>query len=208
LIFRAKQLYSQVWNFVDQQRGNMELQLRALGVSASWENLVFTLDKKVIDTVYQTFKKMWDEGLIYRGERIVNYSTKYRTSYADIEVNHKKEKGTLWKIAYPTYDRVGEIVIATTRPETMFGDVAVAVHPNDKRYKDLIGTRVLLPLTEKEIPIIADDAVDPTYGTGAVKVTPAHDPNDFEIGNRHDLPRIQVIDFDGKMINVPSEFLG
>ncbi|MGB4420662.1 MAG: valine--tRNA ligase [Candidatus Saccharimonadales bacterium] len=206
--FSREQLYSQVWNFVDQQRGNMELQLRALGVSASWENLVFTLDKKVIDTVYQTFKKMWDEGLIYRGERIVNYSTKYRTSYADIEVNHKKEKGTLWKIAYPTYDRVGEIVIATTRPETMFGDVAVAVHPNDKRYKDLIGTRVLLPLTEKEIPIIADDAVDPTYGTGAVKVTPAHDPNDFEIGNRHDLPRIQVIDFDGKMINVPSEFFG
>lgn len=206
--FSREQLYSQVWNFVDQQRGNMELQLRALGVSASWENLVFTLDKKVIDTVYQTFKKMWDEELIYRGERIVNYSTKYRTSYADIEVNHKKEKGTLWKIAYPTYDRVGEIVIATTRPETMFGDVAVAVHPNDKRYKDLIGTRVLLPLTEKEIPIIADDAVNPTYGTGAVKVTPAHDPNDFEIGNRHDLPRIQVIDFDGKMINVPSEFFG
>ena len=206
--FSREQLYSQVWNFVDQQRGNMELQLRALGVSASWENLVFTLDKKVIDTVYRTFKKMWDEDLIYRGERIVNYSTKYRTSYADIEVDHKKEKGTLWKIAYPTYDRVGEIVIATTRPETMFGDVAVAVHPNDKRYKDLIGTRVLLPLTEKEIPIIADDAVDPNYGTGAVKVTPAHDPNDFEMGNRHNLPRVQVIDFDGKMMNVPDEFLG
>ena len=206
--FSREQLYSQVWNFVDQQRGNMELQLRALGVSASWENLVFTLDKKVISTVYQTFKKMWDEGLIYRGERIVNYSTKYRTSYADIEVDHKKEKGTLWKIAYPTYDRVGEIVIATTRPETMFGDVAVAVHPDDNRYKGLIGTRVLLPLTDREIPIIADEAVDPTYGTGAVKVTPAHDPNDFEIGNRHNLKRIQVIDFDGKMINVPDEFLG
>jgi len=206
--FSREQLYSQVWNFVDQQRGNMELQLRALGVSASWENLVFTLDKKVISTVYQTFKKMWDEGLIYRGERIVNYSTKYRTSYADIEVDHKKEKGTLWKIAYPTYDRVGEIVIATTRPETMFGDVAVAVHPDDNRYKGLIGTRVLLPLTDREIPIIADEAVDPAYGTGAVKVTPAHDPNDFEIGNRHNLKRIQVIDFDGKMINVPDEFLG
>ena len=206
--FSREQLYSQVWNFVDKQRGNMELQLRALGVSCSWDDLVFTLDKKVIDTVYDTFKKMWDDGLIYRGERIVNYSTKYRTSYADIEVDHKKEKGTLWKIAYPTYDRVGEIVIATTRPETLFGDTAVAVHPNDGRYKDLIGTRVLLPLTDKEIPIIADEAVDPNYGTGAVKVTPAHDPNDFEMGNRHDLPRVQVIDFNGTMINVPDEFYG
>lgn len=206
--FSREQLYSQVWNFVDKQRGNMELQLRALGVSCSWNDLVFTLDKKVIDTVYDTFKKMWNDGLIYRGERIVNYSTKYRTSYADIEVDHKKEKGTLWKIAYPTYDRVGEIVIATTRPETLFGDTAVAVHPNDGRYKDLIGTRVLLPLTEKEIPIIADEAVDPNYGTGAVKVTPAHDPNDFEMGNRHDLPRVQVIDFNGTMINVPDEFYG
>ncbi len=206
--FSREQLYSQVWNFVDRQRGNMELQLRALGVSCSWKNLVFTLDKKVIDTVYQTFKKMWDEGLIYRGERIVNYSTKYHTSYADIEVDHKTEKGTLWNIAYPTYDRIGEIVIATTRPETIFGDTAIAVHPNDKRYKDLIGTRVLLPLTDREILVIADEFVDPDYGTGAVKVTPAHDPNDFEIGQRHDLPRIQVIDFDGTMINVPPEFAG
>lgn len=206
--FSREQLYSQVWNFVDQQRGNMELQLRSLGVSATWKNLVFTLDKKVIDTVYETFKKMWDDGLIYRGERIVNYSTKYHTSYADIEVNYKKEKGSLWKIAYPTYDKIGEIVVATTRPETMFGDVAVAVHPNDKRYKDLIGTRVLLPLTDREIPIIADDTVDMNYGTGAVKITPAHDPNDFEMGLRHNLEQIQVIDFDGKMTNVPPEFAG
>jgi valyl-tRNA synthetase len=206
--FSREQLYSQVWNFVDQQRGNMELQLRALGVSADWKDLVFTLDKKVIDTVYGTFKKMWDEGLIYRGERIVNYSTKYQTSYADIEVDHKQEKGTLWQIAYPTYDRIGEIVIATTRPETLFGDTAVAVNPNDERYKNLIGTRVLLPLTDREIPIIADDYVDSSYGTGAVKITPAHDPNDFEVGQRHNLERVQVIDFDGKMINVPSQFVG
>lgn len=206
--FSREQLYSQVWNFVDKQRGNMELQLRALGVSCSWKNLVFTLDKKVIDTVYKTFKKMWDEGLIYRGERIVNYSTKYHTSYADIEVNHKTEKGKLWNIAYPTYDKIGEIVVATTRPETIFGDTAVAVHPDDKRYKDYIGKRVLLPLVDKEIPVIADEFVDMSYGTGAVKVTPAHDPNDFEIGQRHDLERIQVIDFDGTMMNVPSEFAG
>lgn len=206
--FTREQLYSQVWNFVEQQRGNMELQLRALGVSASWNDLVFTLDKKVIGTVYDTFKKLWDEGLMYRGERIVNYSTKYQTSYADIEVDHRTEKGTLWEIAYPTLDAVGEIIIATTRPETLFGDTAVAVHPEDTRYKHLIGTRVQLPLTGKEIPIIADEYVDPTFGTGAVKITPAHDPNDFEVGQRHDLPRVQVIDFDGTMINVPTQFAG
>ncbi|MNH75245.1 Valine--tRNA ligase [compost metagenome] len=206
--FTREQLYSQVWNFVEQQRGNMELQLRALGVSASWNDLVFTLDEKVIKTVYGTFKRLWDEGLIYRGERIVNYSTKYQTSYADIEVDHKLEKGTLWNIAYPTLDKIGEIIVATTRPETMLGDVAIAVHPDDERYKDLIGTRVQLPLTDREIPIIADDYVDMNFGTGAVKITPAHDPNDFEMGQRHNLERIQVIDFDGRMINVPSQFLG
>ena len=206
--FTREQLYSQVWNFVDQQRGNMELQLRALGVSCSWKDLVFTLDKKVIDTVNSTFHKLWNDKLIYRGERMVNYSTKYRTSYADIEVDHKKEKGTLWNIAYPTYDRIGEIIVATTRPETIFGDTAIAVHPYDLRYKKLIGTRVLLPLTDREIYVIADELVDPNFGTGAVKVTPAHDPNDFEIGKRHKLNRIQVIDFDGTMINVPAEFAG
>lgn len=206
--FTREQLYSQVWNFVEQQRGNMELQLRALGVSASWNDLVFTLDEKVIKTVYSTFKRLWDEGLIYRGERIVNYSTKYQTSYADIEVDHKLEKGTLWNIAYPMLDKIGEIIVATTRPETMLGDVAIAVHPDDERYKDLIGTRVQLPLTDREIPIIADDYVDMNFGTGAVKITPAHDPNDFEMGQRHNLERIQVIDFDGRMINVPSQFMG
>ena len=123
--FNREELYGQVWDFVEKQRGNMELQVRALGTSASWDNLVFTLDNKVIKTVYQTFKKLWDEGLIYRGERIVNYSTKYQTSYADIEVDHKVEKGTLWHIVYPTIDKIGEVVIATTRPETLFGDVAV-----------------------------------------------------------------------------------
>lgn len=206
--FTREQLYSQVWNFVDQQRGNMELQLRALGVSADWKDLVFTLDQKVITTVYSTFKKLWSEGLIYRGERIVNYSTKYQTSYADIEVDHRTEKGTLWKIAYPMLDHIGELVIATTRPETLLGDVAVAVHPDDERYKKLIGGRVQLPLVDREIPIIADEYVDPKFGTGVVKITPAHDPNDFDIGQRHQLEPLQVIDFDGTMINVPSQFTG
>ena len=206
--FSREQLYTQVWDFVDQQRGNMELQLRAIGVSASWDHLVFTLDNKVIKTVNSTFKKMWDEGLIYRGERIVNYSTKYQTSYSDIEVDHKQEKGTLWHIAYPLIDKIGEIIIATTRPETLFGDTAVAVNPNDERYKHLIGSHVVLPLAGREIPIIADEYVDAAFGTGAVKITPAHDPNDFEVGQRHELERIQVIDFDGTMINVPEHFMG
>ena len=206
--FSRDQLYSQVWNFVQEKRGNMELQLRALGVSASWKHLTFTLDDKVINTVYDTFKKMWDDNLVYRGERIVNYCTKHQTSFADIEVEHKNEKGKLWKIAYPTLDKIGEIIIATTRPETMLGDVAVAVHPDDERYKKLIGTRILLPIVDKEIPIIADEYVDMSYGTGAVKITPAHDPNDFEIAKRHDLPIESVISPEGKMINVPAQFLG
>lgn len=206
--FSRDQLYSQVWNFVQEKRGNMELQLRALGVSASWKHLTFTLDDKVINTVYDTFKKMWDDNLVYRGERIVNYCTKHQTSFADIEVEHKNEKGKLWKIAYPTLDKIGEIIIATTRPETMLGDVAVAVHPDDERYKKLIGTRILLPIVDKEIPIIADEYVDMSYGTGAVKITPAHDPNDFEIAKRHDLSIESIISPEGKMINVPAQFLG
>ena len=206
--FSRDQLYSQVWNFVQEKRGNMELQLRALGVSASWKHLTFTLDDKVINTVYDTFKKMWDDNLVYRGERIVNYCTKHQTSFADIEVEHKNEKGKLWKIAYPTLDKIGEIIVATTRPETMLGDVAVAVHPDDERYKKLVGTRILLPIVDKEIPIIADEYVDMSYGTGAVKITPSHDPNDFEIAKRHDLPIESIISPEGKMINVPAQFLG
>lgn len=206
--FSREQLYAQVWDFVDKQRGNMELQLRALGVSADWSRLVFTLDEKVIRTAYATFKTLWDEQLIYRGERIVNYCTTHQTSFADIEVEHKNEKGKLYKIAYPTLDKIAEIVVATTRPETLLGDTAVAVHPDDERYKHLIGSHVLLPLTDREIPVIADEYVDPAFGTGAVKITPAHDPNDFEVGKRHDLERIQVIDFDDTMINVPSQFAG
>lgn len=207
--FSREELYGQVWDFVEARRGDMELQLRALGMSCSWNDSVFTLDKKVIDTVYETFKKMWDDKLIYRGERIVNYCTKHQTSFADIEVEHKEEKSNLWHIAYPLLDHVGEIVVATTRPETLLGDTAVAVHPDDERYKRLIGTRVQLPLTDREIPIIADDAIDPSFGTGAVKVTPAHDPTDFDIGQRHDLPRIKVVGQDGLMTDeTPPSFQG
>lgn len=206
--YGREELYKQVWDFVHQQRGNMELQVRAIGVSASWNDLVFTLDDKVISTVYKTFQKLWDEGLVYRGERIVNYSTAYQTSYADIEVDHKQEKGGLWHIAYKIVGEPGEIVVATTRPETLFGDSAVAVHPDDERYKHLVGKTVSLPITGRELPIIADEYVDPAFGSGAVKITPAHDPNDFEVGKRHNLERPQVIDFDGTLMNVPAEFEG
>ena len=206
--FNREELYAQVWDFVAKRRGDMELQLRAIGVGADWDDLVFTLDDKVIKTVYDTFEKMWQDGYIYRGKRIVNYCTQHQTSFSDYEVVHKNEKGKLWEIAYPLIDKVGEIVIATTRPETMFGDVAVAVNPNDERYKDLVGCKALLPIVKREIPIIADDYVDPAYGTGMVKITPAHDPNDFEVGKRHNLELVQVIDFDGKMINVPGQFVG
>lgn len=195
--FSREGLYNQVWDYVAARRGDMELQLRALGVGASWDDLVFTLDKKVTDTVYETFKKLWEEKLIYRGERIVNFCTKHQTSFADIEVVYKELPGKLYYVNYPLLDRVGEIEVATTRPETMLGDTAIAVHPDDERYKDLVGTTVQVPIVHREIPIIADEGVDPNFGTGAVKVTPGHDPLDFEIGERHNLPIITVIDFDG-----------
>lgn len=197
--FTREELYDQVWKYVSARRGDMELQLRALGVGASWDDLVFTLDEKVITTVYGTFKKLWDEGLVYRGERIVNFCTKHQTSFADIEVAYKEVPGKLYHVAYPLLDKVGEIVVATTRPETILGDTAIAVHPDDERYKDLIGMSVQVPIVHREVPIVADEAVDPSFGTGAVKVTPGHDPVDFEIGQRHDLPIITVIDFDGTM---------
>jgi len=200
--YSRDELYARVWDFVQMQRGNMELQLRALGASCSWDDLTFTLDENVIDRVYTTFEKMWNDGLIYRGEKLVNFCPKHQTAFADIEVEHKDEKGTLWDIAYD------DIVVSTTRPETLFGDAAVAVNPEDERYKDLIGKTVHLPLTNREIPVIADEHADPEYGTGAVKITPAHDFDDFEVGERHNLPRLQVISEDGHMINVPEKYEG
>ena len=200
--YDRNELYARVWDFVAEQRGNMELQLRALGASCSWDDLTFTLDENVIDRVYTTFEKMWNDGLIYRGEKLVNFCPKHQTAFADIEVEHKDEKGTLWDIAYD------DIVVSTTRPETLFGDVAVAVNPEDARYKDRIGQTIHLPLTDREIPIIADEHADPEYGTGAVKITPAHDFDDFEVGERHNLERIQVISEDGAMINVPEKYAG
>lgn len=203
--YSREQLYQMTWDFVEKNRGNMELQIRALGASCDWSSTVFTLDEKVIKTVYQTFHKLWDDGLIYRGNRIVNYCPHHQTSFADIEVEYKEEKSHLWHIAYPLSNGEGSIEVATTRPETMLGDVAIAVHPDDEQYKDLIGQTVVVPLVGREIPIIADDAVELGFGTGAVKITPAHDPLDFEIGQRHNLKQIQIIGLDGKLTDAAPE---
>lgn len=215
--YTRDELYARVWDFVEEQRGNMELQVRALGASCAWDDLTFTLDENVVAQVYKTFEKMWKDGMIYRGEKLVNYCPKHQTAFADIEVVHEDEKGKLWEIAYPLVsvpeDMVDsasdftkrELVVSTTRPETLFGDVAVAVNPEDERYQDMIGGLVELPLTGRTIPVIADEHADPAYGTGAVKITPAHDFDDFEVGERHDLPRIQVIGEDGRMLEAAGE---
>lgn len=207
--FSREELYDQIYAFVSKNRDNYENQFRQLGAGVDWSRFAFTLDEKIVKGAYATFKKMWDEGLIYRGERLVNYCTFHGTAFADIEVEHKEEKGSLWYIRYPLTDGSGELTVATTRPETMFGDTAVAIHPDDKRHAKFIGKTVKLPLTNREIPVIADDFVDIEFGTGAVKITPAHDPNDYEAGKRHDLPMPSVITFEGTMsADVPSEYRG
>ncbi len=206
--FTREELYKGIWEFVAENRDNFENQYRRLGASVDWNSYTFTLDDKIINRAYKTFKKMWSDGLIYRGERLVNFCTFHGTAFADIEVEYKEEQGHLWYITYPLTDGSGEIVVATTRPETMLGDVAVSVHPEDERYKDFIGKTAKLPLTDREIPIIADDFVDKDFGTGAVKITPAHDPNDFEAGERHDLPKMSVISHEGRMTDVPKRYLG
>ncbi len=207
--YSREELYKQIWAFVALNRQNFESQLRKIGVSCDWSRFTFTLDDKIIATAYKTFKKMWDEGRIYRGERLVNFCTFHGTSFSDIEVVYREVKGHLWHIKYPLTDGSGSITVATTRPETMLGDTAVAVNPKDSRYQHLIGKTVKLPLTHREIPIIADEFVDKAFGSGAVKITPAHDPNDYDIAQRHDLPFISVIDHEGKMTSqVPEAYRG
>ncbi len=206
--FTREELYKQVWDFVAGHRHTFENQFRELGASVDWSRFTFSLDEKIIRRVYDTFKQMWDDGLIYRGERLVNFCTFHGTSFADIEVEFKEEPGHLWYIKYPLTDGSGSVTVATTRPETMLGDTAVAVNPKDKRYTQFIGKTIKLPLTNREIPIIADDFVDVKFGTGAVKITPAHDPNDFEAAGRHDLPMITVIDHEGKMTHQAGHAYG
>lgn len=215
--YSRDELYARVWDFVQEQRGNMELQVRALGASCAWPDLTFTLDENVVSWVYQTFEKMWNDGMIYRGEKLVNFCPKHQTAFADIEVEHVDEDGKLWDIAYEVVSKPEdmvddasdfekrEIIVSTTRPETIFGDMAVAVNPEDERYKDIIGGLVKLPLTDRTIPIVADEHADPEYGTGAVKITPAHDFDDFEVGERHGLERLRVIGEEGKMTEAAGE---
>lgn len=207
--FSREDLYRQIWDFVAMNRGSFEKQLRRMGASCDWTRYTYTLDEKIVKRAYATFKKMWDEGLIYRGERLVNFCTFHGTGFADIEVAYKEEKGHLWYIDYPLTDGSGIVTVATTRPETMLGDTAVAVSPKDARYKKHLGKTIKLPLTQREVPIIADDMVDPEFGTGAVKITPAHDPNDYEVAKRHDLPFISVISHEGKLTHdVPEPYRG
>jgi len=205
-----------VWQWKEQYGGIILQQMRKLGCSYDWRRERFTMDEHYARAVLETFIRLWNEGLIYRGYRIVNWCPRCLTALSDLEVerNEEGEPGHLWFIRYPLKRDGGRetrdefIVVATTRPETMLGDTAVAVHPDDERYRHLIGATVILPLVGREIPIIADPAVDPEFGTGAVKVTPAHDPADFEIAERHNLPKVLVMDDYGRMINVPDRFAG
>ncbi|MDQ3158550.1 MAG: valine--tRNA ligase [bacterium] len=206
--FTREELYKQIFDFVEENKKLYEVQFRRLGASADWTRYTYTLDNHIIERAYETFKKMWDEGLIYRGERLVNFCTKHGTGFADIEVEHEEQKGSLWYIDYPLSDGSGHVTVATTRPETMLGDTAVAVHPDDKKYAKFIGKTVSLPLSDREIPIIADEMVETEFGTGAVKITPAHDPNDFALAERHDLPMISVIGEDGNMTENAGEYRG
>ncbi|MCL4397941.1 valine--tRNA ligase [Patescibacteria group bacterium] len=196
-------LYKMIWDFVDKNKQTVRDQLKKLGFSLDWSREKFTLDPDTLKIVFQTFEKMRKEGLVYKGERIVNYCPRCGTAFSDLEVDYTERDDKLYFLNY------GLLHIATTRPETIFADAAIAVNPKDKHYKSLIGKTAVIPLINKEIPIISDEAVDIKFGTGALKVTPAHDPLDFEIGNRHDLPQITIIDFSGRLnSNVPEKYRG
>jgi valyl-tRNA synthetase len=202
--FDNETLYKKIWDFVEENRGNMENQLKRLGFSLDWTRKVFTLNPKVVKIVYKTFKKLYDDGLLYRSKRLVNYCTKCGTGFSDLEVKYIEEKTPLYYLKY------GPFILATTRPETKFGDTAVAVNPKDKRYKKWIGKEIEVSgLTGKfKLKVIADEMVDPNFGTGVVKITPAHDPNDFEVGKRHNLPLKQIIGFDGKLTKETGPYAG
>jgi len=196
------------WAWKRQYGNRITQQLRKLGTSCDWSRERFTMDEGCSQAVQEVFVRLYEKGLIYRGNYIINWCPKCQTTISDIEVEHEPRKGHIWHIRYPVIDSDRYIVVATTRPETMLGDTAVAVHPEDERYKDLIGRQVMLPLMDRPIPIIADEYVDKEFGTGAVKVTPAHDPNDFEMGLRHNLEQICVMDRHAKMNENAGNYQG
>ena len=198
-----------VWEWKEESGGKITKQMRRLGTSPDWNRERFTMDQGLSETVNEVFVKLYQDGLIYRGKRLVNWDVKLQTAVSDLEVIQEEENGYLWHIAYPLVNNPQQkLIVATTRPETMLGDVAVMVHPDDKRYKKLIGQKVRLPLVNREIPIIADDYVDMEFGTGVVKVTPAHDFNDYEVGKRHELEMITIMTLDGFINEFGGEFAG
>jgi valyl-tRNA synthetase len=194
-----EEFVKRVWEWKELYGGTIIKQLRKLGTSCDWERERFTMDEGLSNAVQEVFIRLYEKGLVYKGKYIVNWCPKDHTALSDDEVNYSDSNGHLWYIRYPFVDGEGFLTVATTRPETMLGDAAVAVNPKDDRYKDLIGKMIALPLTERTIPVIGDDFVDASFGTGAVKVTPAHDPNDFMIGNRHNLEKLIIMDTSGMM---------
>ncbi len=202
--YKREDLFKMIWDYVQENRIGMEDQLRRLGFSLDWSRRKFTMDKEVVKIVYETFKKLHDDKLLYREKRLVNYCTHDGTSFSDLEVVYEERKNPLYYIKY------GPLVLATTRPETKFGDTAVAVNPEDKRYQKYIGKELEIQtvLGKTRIKVIADKMVDPNFGTGVVKITPAHDFDDFEVSKRHNLPMVQVIGYDGKMNEKAGKFKG
>jgi len=198
-----------VWEWKGESGGTIQRQLRRMGSSVDWSRERFTMDAGLSNAVQEVFIRLYQEGLIYRGKRLVNWDPKLHTAISDLEVENTEEKGHMWHFRYPLADGSGHLVVATTRPETMLGDTAVAVHPEDPRYKDMIGKMIRLPLADRDIPIIADDYVDPEFGSGCVKITPAHDFNDYEVGKRHDLPMINIFTVDAQLNDdVPAAYRG
>jgi len=188
-----------VWTWKEASGSTITRQMRRLGASCDWSREYFTMDAPRSEAVTEVFVRLFDEGLIYRGKRLVNWDPVLHTAVSDLEVESREENGTLWHLRYPLEDDSGHLVVATTRPETMLGDTAVAVHPEDDRYRHLIGKNVRLPLAGRLIPVIADEYVDREFGTGCVKITPAHDFNDYQVGMRHGLPLINIFTLEAKI---------
>lgn len=197
-----------VWEWSDEYRERIRTQLKKMGVSADFTREAFTMDENLNKAVRHVFVKLYNEGLIYQGNRITNWCPKCETALSDAEIEYKEQEGSFWHIKYPVKDSDEFLEIATTRPETLLGDTAVAVNPNDERFKHLIGKTLILPLVNREIPVVADDYVDIEFGTGAVKITPAHDPNDYEVGKRHSLKEIRVMDDRGVINSLGGKYVG
>ncbi|MCQ2446163.1 MAG: class I tRNA ligase family protein, partial [Clostridia bacterium] len=192
--YGREEFLKKVWAWKELYGSNIINQLKKLGSSCDWDRERFTMDEGCSKAVREVFVSLYEKGLIYKGERIINWCPSCTTALSDAEVEYTDQAGHFWHIRYPFADGSGELIIATTRPETLLGDVAVAVNPEDERYKDIVGKMLILPLCNREIPVVADEYVEKDFGTGCVKITPCHDPNDFEVANRHDLPHILILD--------------